>query len=156
MRNPIVSTAQRLAAGLALSIVALGTTMVAPQAASASPGYLYSKWGANCKQGATKKAYETSITRHKYDEQHIRLNYGYPEGKSVARQRAYNRARVEPGCVRGQGPGVWKWYSHYYGIASGKVSRLKIGYHRCSSGTCAKAYKTTYGPWRAGWTHEKV
>ncbi|MFI6395463.1 hypothetical protein ACIBHY_28545 [Nonomuraea sp. NPDC050547] len=152
-----MSAAQRIATGLALSVIALGTTVIVPQAASASPGYLYSKWGANCNKGDTKRAYETSISRHHYDEQHIRMNWGYPEGKSVARQRAYNRARVEPYCVRGQGPGVWKWHSHYYGIASGKVSRLKIGYHMCSrAGTCSKAHKTTYGTWRAGWTHEKV
>lgn len=143
--------------GLAISMVAIGTTLAAPQAASASPGYLYTKWGATCKKGSTKKAYDAAIPRYKYDEQHIRMAYGVPTGKSTARQRAYNLARVEPTCTRGIGPNLWRWKSNYYGLGRGKVSRLKIGKHSCSrAATCGAAYSIMYGTWRPGWTHEKL
>ncbi len=158
MRKPTTSAAKRLTAGLAISMIAMGATMVAPQAASASPGYyLYTKWGATCKQGDWKKAYDTVISRHKYDEQHIRMAFGVPTGKSTARQRAFNLARVELSCVKGIGPNLWRWKQHYYGLERGKVSRLKIGKHSCSrAGTCMPAHTITYGTWRAGWTHEKL
>jgi hypothetical protein len=135
----------------------MGTILVAPQAASASPGFLYTKWGANCKNGDKKKAYDTGISRHKVDEQHIRWAFGFPTGKSIARQRAYNLARVFPLCTRAVGPNLWKWRLDYYGLERGKVSRLKIGKHSCTrTAVCGKAYEITYGAWRPGWTHEKL
>jgi hypothetical protein len=150
-------TARRLSTGLAISMIAMGTVLVAPQAASASPGFLYTKYSSTCKKGSAGKSYETSITRYGVGERHIRFSFGVPTGKSTARQLAYNRARVSQVCTKGIGPNLWRWRLDYYGISSGKVSRLKIGKHSCSrAGTCSKAYDITYGAWRAGWTHEKL
>lgn len=157
MRKPTTSAARRLTVGLAISTIAMGATMVAPRAASADQFYLYQKWGVNCKQGASKPAYDAAISRHQWDEQHIRWAFGVPTGISTARQRAFNLARVTSNCEKGMGPNLWKWKYRYFGLERGKVSRLKIGKHSCSRvGTCWPAHTITYGTWRAGWTHEKL
>ncbi|TDE39500.1 hypothetical protein E1295_32775 [Nonomuraea mesophila] len=149
--------------GLAASMILTGVAVVAPSAASASPGYhLYTKWsgaGKPCKKGTKAKAYDTVIPRHKYDERHVKMIFGIPTGYSYARQRAFNLARVEAVCSKryATGPNNWQWWQAYYGLERGKVSRLKQGKHTCSrSGTCGSAHSTKYGTWRAGWTHFKM
>ncbi|GAA1672118.1 hypothetical protein GCM10009733_081630 [Nonomuraea maheshkhaliensis] len=139
-------------------MIAIGGVAIVPQAASASPGFLYTKWGATCKQGTTKKSYDTGISRYKVGEQHIRFAWGYPTGKSTAREKAYNLAKVIPLCTKGVGPNLWRWRLDYYGLERGKVSRLRFAKHSCNrTGPCTgKAYGFTYGAWRPGWTHEKA
>lgn len=160
MKETIKLAAKRLAVGLVATMAVTGATVVASPAASASPPYfLYTSWGGNCTKGSPVKHYDAAIPRYKYDEKHIRFIYAFPTGYSHGRERAFNLARVEAVCTRGQGPGVWKWWKAHYGLERGKVSRLEIGKHRCGrSGpsSCGSAHTVSYGAWRAGWTHEKL
>ncbi|MFG6191316.1 hypothetical protein [Nonomuraea sp. JJY05] len=158
MRKPASSVMRRFAVGLATSMIAIGGVAITPQAASASPGFLYTKWGATCKKGTAKKTYDTGISRYKVGEQHVSFVWGYPEGKSTTREKAYNLAEVVAICTKGIGPNLWKWRMDYYGLERGKVSRLRFAKQQCNrTGTCSgKSYGITYGAWRAGWTHLKA